>query len=226
MVVSQSVFNALMKQDPKVVEELVRANNMGEVSKSSRNQIKQVLDRSEGKMMNGLPMVELSREGMNKLRQDREERQREQLEKVSRADRTRNFVFGRDMNLDGSFAANLDAEMSRASRMGAPRSEARARVVSSVLDFHRIYRNSTDAEKALGTARESIATPQIVPDRKNEVAEPLHETINFSKFAKWNDRADDERRREEERRLEEERISRDERTIEDEMPFFERMLTR
>lgn len=223
MVVSKSVFNALMKQDPKVVEELLHASNMSEVKKSSREEIRRALDKSKETM----PVVELSKDGRKRLYEER----RNSIQKAIASEKVSGIVFGRDLNLDASLSLNLDTQIKKAERKGIPKSQARAKVVSSVLDFHRIYRNSTDAEKALGTARESFTAPQTIPDRANEVAESFDEslvyrksqshfteTINFGKYAKWNDRADEER---EERRLEEERISRDERTIEDrELPFF------
>ena len=152
-----------------------------------------------------MPVISTDRGSVNQLKEEEHEKTIREL--VRDGKRLRGF--GAAINLDGSFAANMDRANSRADRAGFDGKEEKIRLRQITLDHTNVYRNPTEAEKAEGISRQYIYDPQ---DKRNQpvvingvvytVADMIDRGIDWSRYDKWNEAADAKKREEiEEREL-------------------------
>ena len=165
--------------DTKLVQELLEEK---ERDLGKENRVRSAVEKNASFL--GIPVVSVgnayAKVDVNEIAHEKA------MRSLNEKKRLRNF--GAAINLDGSMAANIDRNMARAERAGFSKNEA-SRVVRGVtVSYSKVYRNSTDAEKDMGIARESLYRTDT-PDRRM-VETP--DAIDWSKYAKWNR---DERKR-------------------------------
>lgn len=205
----------------ELVRELIEARDMN-IDILKHQKLKDALEKDE--KYAGFPVINLEKKSLNEIQELHEETMR----KLSKnKERLRNFGAAaiHTINYDGNNAANIDRVMSKARREGLDTPKDKAIIRNVTLDHTKVYRNSTDAEKDMGIARESMYRVDT-PDRnmvdtvaKNVITTPIEAALNMDayiskKYSKWNDKADQERdEREKEERAREERNTREEKEI-------------
>jgi hypothetical protein len=194
-----------MDYGQELVKELLEARAL---FLGRENKVKEAVKKSSE--FENMPVVALGKDSPSKLME--EAHQKTVRELIRDGKRLRGF--GAALNLDGSLAANIDRATARAERAGFDSKEEKMKVRKVVIDHSSVYRNSTDAEKDMGIARESLYRVDT-PNRDNVqtvlesvVLTPLkamENAIDWSKYDKWNEMADRERETREERNTREER---------------------